>query len=126
MLLIPRPYQVECFETFKERIDKVQRGGLIVLPTGAGKSLTMADIAKWWLANRKGGVGIASHRVELVKQNANEFDEHFGRKGACFKDLGNEFRMSPEDWDSVRRGGVVSFTIQTPQNNRMRRAGAIS
>ena len=124
MLLIPRPYQVECFETFKERIDKVQRGGLIVLPTGAGKSLTMADIAKWWLANRKGGVGIASHRVELVKQNANEFDEHFGRKGACFKDLGNEFRMSPEDWDSVRRGGVVSFTIQTLQNNRMRKAGA--
>ena len=47
MLLIPRPYQVECFETFKERIDKVQRGGLIVLPTGAGKSLTMADIEEW-------------------------------------------------------------------------------
>lgn len=124
MQLTPRPYQVECFETFKERIDKVQRGGLIVLPTGCGKSLTMADIAKWWLANRKGGVGIASHRIELVKQNANEFDEHFGKPGACYKELGNEYRMSPEDWDNVRRGGVVSFTIQTLQNNRMRKAGA--
>lgn len=123
MQLTRRPYQIECIETFKSRIDHVERGGLIVLPTGTGKSLVMADIAQWWLANRKGGVGIASHRIELVKQNADEFDGHFGRKGACFKELGNEYRMSQDDWDTVRRGGVVSFTIQTLQDRRMQKAG---
>ena len=94
MKLTLRPYQIECIEKFKERIDHVDRGGLIVLSTGMGKSLVMGEIAKWWLENRKGGVGIVSHRIELVKQNAAEFDNHMGNRGMCHIELGNEFRMS--------------------------------
>ena len=124
--LIRRPYQEECVGTFIDRIDKVQKGGLIVLPTGTGKSLVMADIAKWWLQNRRGGVGIAAHRIELVKQNAEEFDAHMGVKGMCYKELGDEYRVGQADWDKIRRGGVVSFTIQTLQNRRMMKAGADS
>lgn len=123
MALIDRPYQIEGLEKFKERIDHVERGGLLVYPTGAGKSIIMKNIANWWLANRRGGVGIASHRIELVKQNADEYDNHVGRKGACIKELGSEFRASESDWDRIRAGGVVSFTIQTLQNRRMMKAG---
>jgi len=119
-----RPYQIECIEKFKERIDHVDRGGLIVLSTGCGKSLVIGEIAKWWLENRKGGVGIVSHRIELVKQNAAEFDNHMGKRGMCYIERGDEFRMSDRDWDNVRKGGVVSFTVQTLQNSRLLKAGA--
>lgn len=120
-MLIRRPYQLECLETFTRRIDHVDRGGLIVLPTGTGKSLVMADIAQWWLANRRGGVGIASHRKELVKQNADEYEENTGNK--CYMDQGSNYRTSEADWDKIRAGSVVSFTIQTLQNRRMFKAG---
>jgi superfamily II DNA or RNA helicase len=123
-LLIARPYQTECLQRFIERIDHCERGGLIVLGTGLGKSKIMGDIAQWWLANRSGGVGIASHRRELVKQNADEFDNHIGKPGTCKIDLGSEHRMREEDWDQVRRGGVVSFTVQTLQGRRLSKAGA--
>lgn len=119
MPLILRPYQEEAVGRFVERIDHVPRGGLIVLPTGTGKSLVMAEIAAWWLANRKGGVGIVSHRKELVRQNADEYDEIVGREGACIKEQGSDYRAELEDWERVRAGGVISFTVQTLQNRRL-------
>lgn len=119
MKLSYRPYQEEAIGRFVERIDKVERGGLIVLPTGTGKSLVMAGIAKWWLENRKGGVGIISHRVELMRQNANEFEALTGI--TCYREQGSEHRIREADWDRVRLGGVVSFTVQTLQNRRMQR-----
>lgn len=118
-MLTLRPYQEEAVARFVERIDHVPRGGLVVLPTGTGKSLVMAEIAAWWLANRKGGVGIVSHRRELVRQNADEYDEIVGRSGACIKEQGSDHRATPEDWDRVRAGGVISFTVQTLQNRRL-------
>lgn len=121
MSLILRPYQEEAVARFVERIDSVQRGGLIVLPTGSGKSCVMAELVSWWLANRKGGVGIVSHRKELVRQNAEEYDELVGRPGACIKEQGSDHRADLSDWERVRAGGVISFTVQTLQNRRLRK-----
>jgi superfamily II DNA or RNA helicase len=119
MTLRLRPYQEEAVARFVERIDQVERGGLIVLPTGTGKSCVMAEIAKWWLEHRPGGVGIISHRVELMRQNATEFENLTGI--TCYREQGHEHRIRESDWDRVRLGGVVSFTVQTLQNRRMQR-----
>lgn len=119
MSLVLRPYQEEAVARFVERIDKVERGGLIVLPTGTGKSAVMAAVAQWWLEHRKGGVGIISHRVELMRQNAQEFEALTGM--TCYREQGHEHRVRESDWDRVRLGGVVSFTVQTLQNRRMQR-----
>ena len=118
-MLTPRPYQEEAHENFVNRIHAVQRGGLIVLPTGAGKSLQMGMAIDWWLKNGKGGVGIVSHRKELVRQNADEYDELVGRPGACIKEQGSDHRADLNDWERVRAGGVISFTVQTLQNRRL-------
>lgn len=121
MKLSLRPYQEEAVAKFVERIDAVPRGGLVVVPTGGGKSAILASIAKWWLENRKGGVGIVSHRKELVKQNADEYDEIIGVKGACVKEQGSDHKATLADWERVRKGGVISFTVQTLQNRRMQK-----
>lgn len=116
-----RPYQEEAVGRFAERIGSVPRGGLIVLPTGSGKSLVMAEIAEWWKANGKGGIGIISHRKELVRQNADEYDAIVGVPGACIKEQGADHRATLEDWERVRHGGVISFTVQTLQNRRIQK-----
>lgn len=116
-----RPYQEEAVGRFAERIGSVPRGGLIVLPTGSGKSLVMAEIAEWWKANGKGGIGIISHRKELVRQNADEYDAIVGIPGACIKEQGADHRATLEDWERVRHGGVISFTVQTLQNRRIQK-----
>lgn len=115
--LVLRPYQEEAVARFIERIDAVERGGLIVLPTGTGKSAVMAAVAQWWLENRKGGVGIISHRVELMRQNAAEFEALTGI--TCYREQGSEHKVRDQDWDRIRLGGVVSFTVQTLQNRRL-------
>ena len=120
-MLSLRPYQEEAVARFAERIGKVERGGLIVLPTATGKSLVMSEIAKWWQANGKGGIGIVSHRKELVKQNADEYDGIVSKPGACAIDQGNRYKATLEDWERVRAGGVISFTVQTLQNRRMQK-----
>ena len=61
-----RPYQEEAVARFAERIGQVPRGGLIVLGTGTGKSIVMAEIAKWWKENGKGGVGIGAIMEAVV------------------------------------------------------------
>lgn len=119
MSLTPRPYQEEAVGRFVERIDKVDRGGLVVLPTGTGKSAVMAAAAQWWLEHRPGGVGIVSHRVELMRQNAAEFEALTGM--TCYREQGLEHRVRPQDWDRIRTGGVVSLTVQTLQNRRLQK-----
>jgi len=85
----------------------------------SGKSACLAAIAQWWLEHGKGGVGIISHRVELMRQNAEEFEALTGI--TCYREQGSEHRIREGDWDRVRLGGVVSFTVQTLQNRRMQR-----
>lgn len=66
-----RYYQAEAVESIKTFKGY---GGLIVLPTGSGKSLVAAEICK----NPDKKILVLAHRAELIKQNAEEFQELTG------------------------------------------------
>lgn len=61
-----RPYQTEAIEAARERL-RSERATLVVLPTGAGKTVVFSEIAR--LAIEKGGrVLVLAHRTELLDQ----------------------------------------------------------
>ncbi|MEM9194318.1 MAG: DEAD/DEAH box helicase [Myxococcota bacterium] len=61
-----RPYQAEAIEKAREKL-RTERSTLVVLPTGAGKTVVFSEIAR--LAIEKGGrVLVLAHRTELLDQ----------------------------------------------------------
>ena len=68
MKMIPRQYQQESVEAVWDCIRETEQNPLVVLPTGAGKSLVIAMIIgqalKW-----QGRVMVLAHRKELLQQN---------------------------------------------------------
>ncbi len=60
-----RPYQQEAVEAAVHYFRQEQRPGVIVLPTGAGKSLVIAELARI----ARGRVLVLAHVKELVRQN---------------------------------------------------------
>lgn len=60
-----RPYQQEAVSATRAYFRQQQHPELIVLPTGAGKSLVIAELAR--LA--RGRVLVLAHVKELVEQN---------------------------------------------------------
>jgi len=59
-----RPYQAEALHAVREAYRKKSRSALVVMPTGTGKTVLFAEIAR--LA--KGPVLVLAHRQELVEQ----------------------------------------------------------
>lgn len=64
-----RPYQQEAVEATLKHFRKSRTPAVIVLPTGAGKSLVIAELAKI----AKGRVLVLAHVKELVEQNYGKF-----------------------------------------------------
>lgn len=66
-----RQYQIEAVDSAWRQL-KTKDGGnpLIVLPTGAGKSIVIASIAMDAVKKYAGRVVILQHRKELIEQNA--------------------------------------------------------
>jgi DNA repair protein RadD len=65
-----RWYQAEAVEAAEAEIaSRSQGGACVVLPTGSGKSLVMAEICR----RTKGNVLVLAHRAELVRQNLSEY-----------------------------------------------------
>lgn len=64
-----RPYQQHAVNATLEHFRKTDASALLVLPTGAGKSLVIAELAR--LA--KGKLLVVTHVQELVAQNAAKF-----------------------------------------------------
>lgn len=64
-----RPYQLEAVESTLKHFRKEKSPAVIVLPTGAGKSLVIAELAR--LA--KGRVLVMAHVRELVEQNHGKY-----------------------------------------------------
>jgi superfamily II DNA or RNA helicase len=62
-----RPYQVEAIAAARERFRAGDRGTLIVLPTGTGKTVVFAEIARLTV-ERGRRVLVLAHRSELLKQ----------------------------------------------------------
>src|SRR3954463_12569647 len=64
-----RPYQQEAVDNVLRFFRKKREPVLIVLPTGAGKSLVIAELARI----AKGRVLVLAHVRELVEQNHSKY-----------------------------------------------------
>ncbi|MGC9400955.1 DEAD/DEAH box helicase [Vibrio genomosp. F10 str. 9ZC157] len=74
-----RPYQADSVKAVIHYFRKHSTPSVIVLPTGAGKSLVIAELAR--LA--KGRVLVLAHVKELVEQNHEKY-EGYGLKGSVY------------------------------------------
>ena len=74
-----RPYQLEAVENTIKYFQKKRDPAMIVLPTGAGKSLVIAELAKI----AKGRVLILAHVKELVEQNFHKY-QSWGLEAGIF------------------------------------------
>ncbi|MEC7939277.1 MAG: DEAD/DEAH box helicase [Pseudomonadota bacterium] len=74
-----RPYQADSVKSVIHYFRKHQTPAVLVLPTGAGKSLVIAELAR--LA--KGRVLVLAHVKELVEQNHEKY-EGYGLNGSIF------------------------------------------
>ncbi|MFP3977539.1 DEAD/DEAH box helicase family protein [Marinobacter sp. KMM 10035] len=74
-----RPYQQEAVDATLRHFRKFDESAVIVLPTGAGKSLVIAELAR--LARRK--ILVLTHVKELVEQNHAKY-QSYGLTGGIF------------------------------------------
>ena len=71
-MYILRPYQQDAVDATLAHFRKSDEPAVIVLPTGAGKSLVIAELAR--LAKRK--ILVLTHVKELVEQNHQKFNQY--------------------------------------------------
>ena len=102
-----RPYQQDAVKSALGYLEKRQGHPLIVLPTGAGKSLVIAEIARF-VVEHGGRVLVAAHVKELAAQNAEKLQALMPREpiGILCAGLGRK---------DVRQR-VISCTVQTAIN----------
>jgi DNA repair protein RadD len=74
-----RPYQQEAVDATLRHFRRSDESAVIVLPTGAGKSLVIAELAR--LAKRK--ILVLTHVKELVEQNHAKY-QSYGLTGGIF------------------------------------------
>ena len=74
-----RPYQQEAVDATLSHFRRSDESAVIVLPTGAGKSLVIAELAR--LAKRK--ILVLTHVKELVEQNHAKY-QSYGLEGGIF------------------------------------------
>ncbi|MCK7545449.1 DEAD/DEAH box helicase [Marinobacter bryozoorum] len=72
-----RPYQQEAVEATLRHFRQSDESAVIVLPTGAGKSLVIAELAR--LARRK--ILVLTHVKELVEQNHAKYESYGSTAG---------------------------------------------
>jgi DNA repair protein RadD len=94
-----RPYQNEAVQKTIKHFQKERVPAVIVLPTGAGKSLVIAELAK--IAN--GRVLVLAHVKELVEQNHQKYQSYELEAGIFSAGLGKK-----EVSDKVIFGSIQS------------------
>lgn len=101
-----RPYQKDAVDNtvkfFKRKHDPV----VIVLPTGAGKSLVIAELARI----AKGRVLVLAHVKELVEQNYEKYRSYGLEAGIYSAGLGKK------DWDQKAIFGSVQSVARAPKD----------
>ena len=68
-----REYQTTALEQIRSSLEKGYKAPLLVLPTGAGKTVIFSELAKDFVSQDK-NVLILVHRRELVKQACEKLD----------------------------------------------------
>ena len=69
-----RAYQQEALKEIKDALSSGKKAPLLVLPTGAGKTIVFTELSKYLIKQNK-KVLILVHRRELVKQACQKLDE---------------------------------------------------
>ena len=73
-MLTLRPYQSDAIAAVEKYISTHADNPCVVLPTGAGKSLVIAEMLRRWRSGcQKFRAIVLAHRKELVEQNLQEF-----------------------------------------------------
>jgi len=78
-MFVLRPYQTDAVNAVISHFRKHPDPAVIVLPTGAGKSLVIAELAR----KARGRVLVLAHVKELVEQNHAKY-EAWGLKADIF------------------------------------------
>jgi DNA repair protein RadD len=93
-----RPYQKEAVECTLQFFRKRRDPAVIVLPTGAGKSLVIAELARI----AKGRVLVLAHVKELVEQNYQKYTSYGLEAGIFSASLGQKDRSHKAIFGSVQ------------------------
>lgn len=101
-----RNYQQEAVDNTIKYFQKKRDPALIVLPTGAGKSLVIAELARI----AKGRVMVLAHVKELVEQNHEKYSSYGLEAGIFSASLGKK------DWDQKAIFGSVQSVARAPED----------
>ena len=101
-----REYQQQAVNNTIKFFQKKRDPAMIVLPTGAGKSLVIAELAR--IAN--GRVLILAHVKELVEQNYEKYKSYGLSAGIFSASLGKK------DWDPKAIFGSVQSVARAPDD----------
>lgn len=101
-----REYQQEAVNRTIKYFQKKRDPAMIVLPTGAGKSLVIAELARI----AKGRVLILAHVKELVEQNYEKYKSYGLSAGIFSASLGKK------DWDDKAIFGSVQSVARAPDD----------
>lgn len=101
-----RDYQKEAVENTVKYFQRKREPALIVLPTGAGKSLVIAELARI----AKGRVLVLAHVKELVEQNYQKYKSYGLEAGIFSASLGKK------DWDQKAIFGSVQSVARAPDD----------
>lgn len=99
-----RDYQQQAVHNAVRHLKKQRDPAVIVLPTGAGKSLVIAELARI----AKGRVLILAHVKELVEQNFEKYRSYDLPAGIFSASLGKK------DWDQKAIFGSVQSVARAP------------
>ncbi len=99
-----RDYQKQAVENTIKFFQKKREPAVIVLPTGAGKSLVIAELARI----AKGRVLVLAHVKELVEQNYEKYRSYGLSAGIFSASLGKK------DWDQKAIFGSVQSVARAP------------
>jgi DNA repair protein RadD len=101
-----RNYQQEAVDNTVKYFQKKREPALIVLPTGAGKSLVIAELARI----AKGRVLVLAHVKELVEQNYEKYKSYGLDAGIFSASLGKK------DWSQKAIFGSVQSVARAPDD----------
>ncbi len=101
-----RDYQQQAVNKTLEYFRKKRAPAMIVLPTGAGKSLVIAELARI----AKGRVLVLAHVKELVEQNYEKYQSYGLSAGIFSASLGKK------DWDQKAIFGSVQSVARAPDD----------
>lgn len=100
-----RHYQQEAVDNTVRYFQRKRDPAVIVLPTGAGKSLVIAELAKI----AKGRVLVLAHVKELVEQNWEKYKSYGLEAGIFSASLGKK------DWDQKAIFGSIQSVARAPE-----------